>query len=220
MYEIAKGPLFIVCFLFFIGGIIYRVFQLYTMTKKKQKEVCPVAAIRKSSDEEKKFQGLIAFKNSVLGKHPVMMIVSTLFHLLLLVTILFAMGHNVLIEEAIGISFFSLPDAATHTLTYVAVAGILFFMVRRLVIPQVFALSGFHDYFLLLLTAVPVISALIAYEQWLPYKTMITIHVLSADLLMVMLPFSKLGHMIFYVFSRLNFSNELQHGKGNRVWSV
>jgi nitrate reductase gamma subunit len=220
MYELARGPLVWVALIVFIGGTVYRAVQLFHLTRKKERARCPSGGIRAISPEERKFKAVVALQNSLIGKHPVMAIVSAVFHFCLFVVPVFTHAHNVLLRESWGISFFSLPDRLIDILTAVVLLGAFFFLMRRLVVPRVRAVSGLGDYTVLLLAAAPFLTGFIAYRQWGDYRTIVTIHILAGELMLVAIPFTKLAHMVFFFFARIFFGSEFSLWRGRRVWST
>jgi nitrate reductase gamma subunit len=224
MYELARGPLMWASALIFLAGVIYRAVQLYMLTEKKERSFYnPVSKISKDagkiSPEERKTELLISFQNSLLGKHPIMAIVSTIFHICLFASTIFLAAHNLLIYESWGITFLSIPDGLADVLTIILLACALFFLIRRLLIPQVQAISGVNDYFLLFITIIPFLTGFFAYHQWFDYKTVLIIHILASELMLIAIPFTKLGHMVFFFFVRILFGSEYSFWRGNRKWS-
>ena len=220
VYELARGPLMWGAAIIFLVGVTYRAIQLFALTRKKGKVLCPTRAIREDTPEEKKMKTLISFKNSLIGKNPIMAIVSFVFHLCLFVAPLFALGHSLILYESWGVSFVSLPDPLIDVLTIVLLLCSLFFLVRRIIIPRVSALSTPYDYLLLFITAAPFLTGFFAYHQWFDYKTVITLHILAGQLMLIVIPFTKLGHMVFFFFVRILLGGEFSFGKGNRIWST
>jgi nitrate reductase gamma subunit len=220
MYHLAVGPLMWLTILVFIGGIAYRAFQLFQLTKKKDRARCPSRGIREDSPEERKLRLVILLQNSVLGQHPVMAIVSLIFHVCLFAVPILCLGHNEMLYQFWGICFFSLPDWLTNILTIVVLVGGLFFFMRRMVIPRVRAISTTYDHLILLITIAPFMTGFFAFHQWGDYRTMITIHILTGQLMLISIPFTKLGHMVFFFFARLLFGSEFSFGRGGREWST
>jgi nitrate reductase gamma subunit len=220
MYELARGPMLWVAAIVFLGGTGYRIRQLFRLTERKQRARCPARGTRASSPEERKLKLILALRNSLLGQHPVMAIVSFLFHLCLFAVPLLTLAHNLLLRDSWGISFFSLPDEWIDLLTIVVLAGAVFFLARRVVIPRVRAISTPSDYLVLLITAAPFLTGLAAYRQWGDYRTILTLHVLSGELMLVAIPFTKLGHMVFFFFARIFLASEFNVWRGNRTWST
>ena len=105
-------------------------------------------------------------------------------------------------------------------MTIIVLACCLFFLVRRIAIPKVAAISGSNDYGVLFLTGMPYLTGFLAYHQLFDYKTMLTLHVFTGDLMLIALPFTKVGHMVFFFFARRTLGGEYGLGRGSRVWST
>lgn len=225
MYAFLKGPLFWLSLLLCVGGMLWRAVRLWRLTAKREIACCPVTPLKESpaagrSAEELKLERIARFQNSVLGRHPVMALVSTLFHVLLFVSPLFLMAHNILLRGALGIGLPSLPDGLMDVLTILVLACGVFFLVRRIAIPKVAAISCGDDYGVLLLTILPYLTGFLAYHQLFDYKAMLTLHVFAGDLLLIALPFTKVGHMVFFFFARLRLGGEYGLRPGTRVWQT
>jgi nitrate reductase gamma subunit len=220
MYELARGPLVWVAVIVFVAGTIYRAVQLFGLTEKKIQAVCPSGGIRTDSPEERKFKAVVAWRNSLIGRHPVMAVVSLVFHLCLFVVPVLTLAHNLLLRESFGISFFSLPDRVIDILTAIVLAGGLFFLMRRLVVPRVRAVSAPSDFLVLLIATAPFLTGFIAYHQWIDARAITTVHVLAGELMLIAMPFTKAGHMVFFFFARIFFGSEFSLGRGRRVWST
>ena len=204
----------------FVVGIGYRVVQLFLLTKKKDKAYCPKNAIREDSPEERKLRAIIFLQNSLLGQHPVMAIVSFVFHVLLFAVPVLTLAHNLLLRESWGIGFFSLPDGVIDIMTVIVLLGALFFFMRRLVVPRVRAISTLNDHLVLFITAAPFLTGLMAYHQWMDYGTIVTLHILSGELMLIAIPFTKVGHMVFFFFARAFLGSEFSLRRGSREWSI
>ena len=224
LYELARGPLVWISAIIFLCGIVFRARQLFSLTRKKERIFCPArssepATLRTPAPEEKKIERIVAFQNMLIGKNPVMAIVSIVFHSCLFIAPLFALGHSLLVYESWKITLPSLPDGLIDVLTIVLLACSLFFLVRRLLIPRVQALSTAYDYIVLFLTVAPFLTGFLAYHQWLDYKTVITLHMLAGEAMLIAIPFSKIGHMVFFFFVRILVGSETSFWRGNRTWS-
>ncbi|MEW5735403.1 MAG: nitrate reductase [Thermodesulfobacteriota bacterium] len=140
------------------------------------------------------------------------------FHLTLLATPIFCSAHNELLEKAFGFSLWSLPDTVTDAMTVILLVSGIFLLVRRLVRPEVRALTGVWDYVLLALTVLPFASGFAAYHQASPYGLWTIVHVASGELLLVLLPLTKLGHVVLFFFTRAFIGFEMGTRRGTRTW--
>jgi nitrate reductase gamma subunit len=128
------------------------------------------------------------------------------------------MAHNVLLEESWNFSFWSLPESTSDILTVVMIAAVLFMIVRRMVVPFVKVVTTPIDYVLLIAAGLPFITGFIAYHQWFDYKSMLIIHILSGELMLVLIPFTKLAHMILFFLSRAHIGMEFGERRGTVTW--
>mgnify|MGYP001616702734 CR=1 FL=1 len=208
-----------------VAGFVYRAFALYRLTRPKEVVLCPVTVQKERpapsiSEEERKLDRIARFQNTMLGRHPVMIIVSTVFHVSLFAAPLLLMAHNQMLRRAIGIGLPSMPDGLADLMTVLVLGCAVFFLVRRIAVPKVAAISYAVDYGVLFLTVMPFLTGFLAYHQLFDYKSVITLHALTGDLLLIALPFTKVGHMVFFFFSRLTIGSEFSTGRGSRTWST
>ncbi len=225
MYELARGPLMWVAAIIFFAGVLYRTVQLFLLTRKKQRDLYTAKPVKKQeattlSPAERKMNLVVAFQNSLIGKNPIMAIVSFVFHFCLFVAPIFALGHSLVLYESWGISFISLPDGLIDVMTIILLVCGLFFLLRRIVVPRVQSISSPSDYLLLFITTAPFLTGFFAYHQWFDYKTVITLHILAGELMLVAIPFTKLGHMVFFFFIRILIGSEYSFWRGNRTWAT
>ena len=140
------------------------------------------------------------------------------FHIALLAVPLFLDAHNILWDEAWGVSLWSLPDALSDVMTVILLASIIFLAIRRIVRPEVRILTETWDYVLLSLTALPFATGFFAYHQFGPYELMMILHLLTAEILLILIPFTKLAHMILFFFTRAFIGFEMGGRRGARSW--
>jgi len=122
------------------------------------------------------------------------------------------------VGEAFGVSLPSLPEYLADYMTIALLIAALFLLLRRIIRPEVRILSSAWDYFLLVLTSLPFVTGVLAYHQIGPYMLMLVLHVLSAEVLLIVIPFSKLGHVILFFFSRAFIGFEMGTRRGARTW--
>ena len=88
IYDLARGPLVWAACIFFLFGAIFQVFKLTVLTQVENRARLKPGDRRflpeRSKKEMKKNWGL-ASRLSILGVNPFMVIITTLFHLLLMV---------------------------------------------------------------------------------------------------------------------------------------
>jgi len=99
----------------------------------------------------------------------------------------------------------------------VLVCGLVFFM-RRLLLRRVRIISTGYDFILLFVAIAPFLTGFLAYHHVFNYNMMIILHILSGELILVMIPFSKFFHMVFFFISRFMIISEHSLGNPKRSW--
>jgi nitrate reductase gamma subunit len=157
-------------------------------------------------------------RDTVYATHPLTMAVSTMFHGCLVLLPLFVLAHNEMIWFSIGVNLPSLPEYVSDGLTLIVLGCCGFFLIRRVALARMRAISSLADYLILILATTPFLSGFLAYHQFFDYPTMIMVHMLSGELMLMAIPFTKLAHMIFFFFNRFFVISEHTLGRGKRVW--
>lgn len=223
VYTFARGPMLWAAVLILCAGTIYRIRELYCLTARKETKPLPAtvqSTARTLSPEERTLDRLARFQQSAFAVHPVMFFVSILFHACLFAAPLLALGHSLEIYRAWGIAPPSLPEPLIDIMTAIVLACGIFFLMRRLVLPRVQAISSPADFVLLGCVMAPFVTGFCAYHQWFDYTTVITLHLLAGNLMLIVLPFTKIGHMVFFFFVRLCIGSEFGPSRGRRDWKI
>ncbi|MBW1871110.1 MAG: nitrate reductase [Deltaproteobacteria bacterium] len=215
MYEFVRGPLVWVAFAIFFGGCLYKLITMF-IGAHKEKSVLPTWNAKYG------FRSLLYWMIPFLSRntrlHPVMTMVSYVFHLCLLLTPLFVMGHAVLWQESWGISWWSLPPWLADVTTLVVIGGALFFALRRIAAPEVRNVTTWKDFLLLIIVVAPFVTGLMAHQHWLPYKTIVIVHIVSGAVWLIAIPFTWLSHMFWFVFTRSYMGSEFGAVRNARDW--
>ncbi|SMC75294.1 Nitrate reductase gamma subunit [Desulfocicer vacuolatum DSM 3385] len=222
-HDFVRGPLALSAFLIFFTGTAYQVLRFFYLSQKIKKtthnpfRLSPTTAVC-APPVKSTARRISFFKGTIAGVHPVMTVITSLFHTCLIAAPLFLLGHNNLIDESWGISFFSLPEGITDIMTVMVIGCSLFFLFRRIFSPRVRSITTLSDYLILLLTAMPFITGFLAFHQTTAYKPMIILHMLSGEIMLILLPFTKLVHMLFFFINRFLIPHENSFGRGTRTW--
>lgn len=215
MYEFVSGPLVWIAFIGFFGGLLYRFATMYRLADR-ERVVLPTMS--------SKFGGrslmhwVFPFAGTSSRMRPVFTVVSFAFHVCLVVTPLFLMGHAVLWRQAWGVRWWSLPEGVADVMTLIVIFGCLFFILRRLVRPEVRNVSYASDFVLALIVMAPFATGYVAHQQWLPYRTMIVIHIVTGALWLLAIPWTRLVHMLWFPFTRAYMGSEFGAVRHARDW--
>jgi nitrate reductase gamma subunit len=153
-------------------------------------------------------QPLPAHQSDGAGRHPALTIVAFAFHICLILTPIFLLAHVTLIDESWNLSWWTLPDGAAEIMTLIVIAACVFFLVRRLVNPEVQYVTSASDYMILGIVAAPFITGILAYYQWFGYQVFLILHILSGEVMLVAIPFTRLSHMLFAPLTRAYMGSE------------
>ncbi len=221
-YDFIRGPMVWVAFIVFILGTVFQIIKFLSLSRTSEKitfKAGPGNILKPLPKDAPKTDWLMWLKLSVAGTNPFLIIVTTIFHVLLVLMPIFVLGHNILWDNAFGISMFSLPEGVTDTMTLIVIICALIFLYRRVFLDRVKAITTWGDYLFLFLAAAPFITGYIAYNQTLlDYKLVITLHMLFGELMLMAIPFTKFVHMIYLVLVRFTVVSEWGLGKGSRTW--
>jgi nitrate reductase gamma subunit len=221
MYNFIGGQLITIAFIIFILGILYQGILFFKLTRKKEWILPPLSGTEeriKKTVGQSIVDSLAFLKGTLWKTDPLMMIVTSVFHGCLILAPILLLGHNILLDQSWGLSLWSLPESLTDGLTIVVLICAAFFMMRRLFLARARAITSFYDYFVLLIAAAPFLTGFIAYHQWFDYRVVMILHVLAGELMLITIPFTKLGHMIFFFLYRFFIGSEYSFTRGSRTW--
>ncbi len=216
VYNFVSGPLVWAAFFFFIGGSLFRLIDMLRLVNQKEKWIFSYMSWKYSLRSI--FHWLTPFATVNMRKHPVMTLVTFVFHLCLLITPVFLMAHIILWEEAWSLSWFALPNRLADVMAFLVVGGCVFFLIRRLKMPEVQYVTSASDYVILAIVAAPFITGLMVYHQWFNYPVMMILHIVSGEVMLVAIPFTRLSHMLFSPLTRAYMGSEFGGIRHARDW--
>lgn len=201
MYEFVSGPLVWISFgIFFIGCIVRVVLYVKGLDWAKDRVAYSSEGIPGAI--KSMVYWIFPFASKGWKDNPAFTIGTFVFHLCLLGVPIFLLGHNIMIEESWGIGWWTLSDRTADWLTLVFFLAVIFLIIRRIVSPVPRLLTTGYDYLIIAIAAAPFITGYMAYNQWLDYKTILIIHILAGELMLIAIPFTKLSHFVLFFCSR------------------
>lgn len=216
LYAFVTGPAAWASFVLFLSGVLFKLYKIITLTVKKDPQILKVLNLKFSVCSL--FRWITPYATASSRKSPVITLVNSIFHGTLLITPLFLMGHMVMVEQAFGIKWFTLPDRVADMMTVVFICGCLFLAIRRLVKQEVRFVTSVSDWLILLLAALPFVTGFLAYHQFFNYQAMMILHVISGEALLVAIPVTRLSHMFYAVFIRAHTASEFGMVRHARDW--
>lgn len=215
MFDFVRGPLVWIALIVFVAGTLSRL-AMIAITIRKDKTVLPAMSFKFSA--RSLFHWLLPFGSRSMRMRPFFSALSYAFHVCLLVLPLFVMGHAVLWQESWAVRWWSLPALVADLMTAVVIFAGLVFLLRRILSPEVRNVNTWWDYVVLCIAVAPFLTGFIAYHQWLPYKTIITLHIMTGAIWLVAIPFTWLQHMFVFFFSRSFMGSEFGAVRNARDW--
>ena len=216
LYNFVSGPLVWLAFIIFIGGCLYRLISLIVLVHKKEKFIYSYMSWKYSLRSIVRWSTPFATEN--MRRHPAMTIVAYVFHVCLILTPIFLLAHVTLVDESWDLSWWTLPDTLAAIMTLLVIGACVFFLVRRLVNPEVQYVTSASDYILLAIVAAPFITGFLVYYQWFAYQTLLILHILSGEIMLVAIPFTRLSHMLFAPLTRAYMGSEFGGVRHARDW--
>ncbi|MDY6861973.1 MAG: nitrate reductase [Thermodesulfobacteriota bacterium] len=184
---------------------------------KKDKVVYPYMSLKYSLRSI--FHWIIPFASRNMRKHPEMTVISFAFHICLIFTPIFLLAHNILLYESWKISFWTISEKAADIMTLIVIFCCVFLLIRRIISPEVRFVTFMSDYILLAVTFLPFMTGFLAYHQlFFPYKTILIIHILCGEVMLMLIPFTRLSHMLFFFFTRGYMGSEFGAVRNSKDW--
>lgn len=204
LLEFARGPLFRLTFALMVLGLL-RLVGLAVWN------VC--AAYCRAADKPKSYR-LVAKRTLryllpwqyFRGPRPVYGPMAIVFHVGLIGAPLLLAGHVELWRQSTGLHWPALPQIVADVLAILTIVAACALVVGRLAVVESRAISRRQDVLWPpLLAFVFATGFLAAHPPICPisYKAMMLFHVLSAELVFVLIPFTKIAHCVLVPFSHL-----------------
>jgi len=200
LLTFARGPALTAALCICVFGILLRLFEIYSLGRKT--DLAPGRTDSPGSGWKTVVSRSIP-PQGMVQRDPVTYIAGYVFHIGLLFAIFFFAPHIELIRDVLGIGWPALPSPVIDALTVAAILALFVLLAHRLVNPVKKHISTPGDYLAWTLTLLPLLTGYLAYNHLLlEYTLMLALHILSAEALLILLPFTKLFHTISVFISR------------------
>ena len=218
LLEFAKGPLFGVSILIMVLGlarhVLIQVHGLLSFRSDRMRHVRWKKIIRDT------LSWVLPARHMVQGT-ILMSIASFVFHIGVILVPLFLADHIVLWERFLGVSLPRLQPFWADVLTLLTISAGIGLFGYRLLTQRTRAMSRFSDYLILGMVMLPFVTGYLASHPLInpfSWQSMMLTHILSAEALFIIVPFSKLAHMVLFPFNRLSEVHwQLRPGAGDKV---
>ena len=214
LVNLARGPILKAAFVIFFAGILWRIVNILLQVHRRDRNE-PRRGVGAA------LLGGLKAMGSRSWPHPEFIprtgageALGYSYHLGLFIVVLFFAPHVSFLGSFFGVRWPSLPSSAITVLAVLTFALLLAVLFRRLTNGVLRRLSNFDDYFSWFVVTLVIVTG-IASTAHLggPYQTLLGLHILSFDLLLIWYPFSKLMHA-FYIFPTRGIDGYLLTRKG------
>ncbi len=125
------------------------------------------------------------------------------YHMGLFVIILLFGPHIAFLGSLLGFTWPGLPSTVITGIAVVTATLFTGVLYRRVTSPVMRMISNFDDYFTWCITMLVLVTGLMTSAHFgAPYQTLLAIHILSVDALLIWFPFGKLMHAFYIMPSR------------------
>lgn len=195
----------------FVLGVLWRLFEIYSLGRKL--DVAPSRHRDGASGWHTIFRRSVP-PPGMVKRSPVTYIGGYVFHIGLALIVFLFVPHIIFINSVLGISWPGLPSQFIDMVTVITMAAMIVVLAHRINNPVKRYLSTFQDWFTWTLTFLPLLTGWLAVKHLLlPYTTMLALHILTVELLLIFLPFTKLFHA-FTVFGSRWYLGKINGHKG------
>ena len=202
--ELARGPLFRIAFAVMLLGlirlIVLNTINVFAVLGNARDKKVPAGTVAREA-----LRWLFPFTRVPVSQR-LFTVVSVAFHLCVIIVPIFLAGHILLWKRAVGLSWPALQqNLADYASLFTIGAGLVLFG-RRVSTNLTRSLSRAQDYLLPLIIVLSFSSGYLAVNPAvspLNYNATMLVHVTSGDLLLIMIPFSKLSHALMMPITHL-----------------
>ncbi len=195
-----RGPGFQIAVIIFVAGVIIRFAEILLLGRKTN------LAEAKGSEMSSGLRAIVSRSvpdKSTFQRSMITVVAGYIFHLGLFITIFLFAPHILMFKDVIGFGWPSLPTPIVDAMAVVTIITLLAVLVHRMRNNVLKFLTTTEDYLVWLVTILPLITGYIAFHRMgLSAPTLLAIHILSVELLLVIFPFTKLMHSFTFVLSR------------------
>ena len=195
-----RGQGFQIAVIIFVAGVIIRFGEILLLGRKAN------LAEPKGSEMIGGLQTVVSRSvpdKSTFKRSTFIVVAGYIFHIGLCVTLFVFAPHILMFKDVIGFGWPSLPTPIVDALTVVTIISLLAILINRMRNTVLKFLTTKEDYLVWMLTILPLITGYIAFHRiGMTAPTLLAIHILSVELLLVAFPFTKLMHTFTFALSR------------------
>jgi nitrate reductase gamma subunit len=188
-----KGPMFTWAIAIFAIGMAARLVEIFVLGR------APNYAEPRAGEWGPGFRTVITRSVADAGtfaRAPFNVIAGWLWHVGFLIALLLFVPHIELINSVLGLRWPGLPNPLVDAATAITIVALVAVLIHRLNHPVMKHISTLDDYIAWTVTFLPLLTGYIAYHRLInPYPVALGMHILTAEIFLIVLPFTKLTHI-------------------------
>lgn len=203
LLDFARGFGLQVAVLVMVGGLCWRLAGILLLRRRPQYALSRASLLGRIGGGAAMIFTRSIPRRTFWPRIGVGVVLSTVFHVGFLAIILGGAPHILVIHQITGLSWPNLPKGLVVVVSGLTLAAMIALLIRRVVHPVTRLLSTVDDYLSWLVVFLPVLTGiLLSGETVGSFETLLALHILSVELLMIWLPFGKLMHGVLVFASR------------------
>ncbi len=208
LLAFARGPALTFALVVFILGIAWRIYAIY---RRPARPELSAPRARGGAGAAARAIATALWPPASLRKRTLPNVVAAwAYHLGLAIVFFGFVPHIAFVQRLTGLTWPALPGPVFAAGVALSFVGLLYALMARLTSPVLRLLSGFDDYASWAVTFLPLVTGMAALSRSLgqsyPFvpdqPVVVAVHLLSVELLLVWLPFSKLSHAFIAFLAR------------------
>ena len=195
-----RGPGFQIATIIFAAGITLRLAEILVLGRKANLAEAKGSAM--SSGLRTMFSRTVPDANT-FKRSAFTVTTGYIFHLGLFIVIFLFAPHILFFKDLLNFSWPALPSTVIDATAVITIITLIAVLVHRLKDPVKRFLSNFDDYLGWFVTILPLVTGYIAFHRvGMSAPSLIAIHIISVQLLMIVFPFTKLMHAFTLFLAR------------------
>jgi len=205
LLDFARGPALQWSLLIFAFGVAWRIAGAALLRRTRDFSMPRVSSGERINSGLRTILSRFFVPEALEKRIHFQHIAGSLWHIGFFIVVLFFVPHILFAESLLGFGWPGLPNPVILVAGAITLATLVALLVRRMRDPVSKIISTADDYISWLVTSLPLMTGFLAAAHLgLRYETMLAVHLLSVELLLIWFPFGKLMHLFFIFPSRYN----------------
>ena len=196
----ARGPGLQIATIIFVAGVVIRIFEILLLGRKAN------LAEAKGAEMSSGLRTMVTRTipdRTTFQRSSVTIVSGYIFHIGLFVVCFLSAPHILFLKDIIGFGWPSAPTAIIDAFAVVTIIAMLATLINRLNNKVMRYLTNFEDLLTWFVTFLPLVTGYIAFHRiGLTAPSLLAVHILSVELLLVIFPFTKLMHAFTLFIAR------------------